>query len=189
MKIHCRSAMNRASDLREAFDAFKARPGRDLLLCVLEHSQNTVYNLCYQVLRHAQEAEDAAQQVFLEVLDHLGEIPDAARFHAWVRQVSLRVALNRRRSQRRRWIHEQRAALMHSEGEESPPEDGSSIHEHLLRLDGAERSLLVAYFYEGKKLEALATDQGCSTTGMWKRLEKAKEALRRSLEKRTARSK
>jgi RNA polymerase sigma-70 factor (ECF subfamily) len=181
MKIDSTRAMNRASGLREAFDAFKARPGKDHLLRVLLHSQDTVYNLCYQVLRHAQESEDAAQQVFLELLDHLGEIPDGARFQAWVRRVSLHVALNRRRSQRRRWTHEQRAALMHSERDGSPPDDGLSIHEHLLQLDEPERSVLVAYFYEGKKLEALAADQGCSTTAMWKRLEKAKEALRQSL--------
>ncbi len=70
---------------------------------------------------------------------------------------------------------------MHSEHEESSPDDGSPIHEHLLRLDEPERSVLVAYFYEGKKLEALAATQGCSTSAMWKRLEKAKEALRQSL--------
>src|SRR5260221_12528287 len=100
MKIDRKTAMSSTSDMREAFDAYKARPRRDLLLRVLEQSQDAVYNLCYQVLRHAQEAEDVSQQVFLEILDHLGELPDGPRFHAWVRQASLRTALNRLRSQR-----------------------------------------------------------------------------------------
>lgn len=173
--------MKSAGDMREAFDAYKAQAGRDRLLRLLEHSQDTIYNLCYQVLHHAQEAEDAAQQVFLEILDHLGEIPDGPHFHAWVRQVSLRTALNRRRSERRRWAHEQRAALMNEERDRAPAEDGSPVHEHLLGLGETDRSLLLDYYYEGKKLEALASERGCSTTAAWKRLEKARDALRQSL--------
>src|SRR5437867_5532276 len=96
----------------DAFDRWQQQPNRETLLRLLVESQHSVYNACFQVLRHPQDAEDAAQEVLLEILDGINAIPDLPSFKRWLYRVSFHTAVDFRRKRTRRAAHEQRAALM-----------------------------------------------------------------------------
>lgn len=141
--------------------------------------QDSVYNLCWQVLRHTHDAEDAAQKVFCELLPVLPTLPNADRFRAWLYRASLLTALNLKRSHKRRMNHERQPRP------EAPStlsaSDIEAIHEHLANLRDDLRTLIVRHYFERRTLEELAQSDGCSSVAIWKRLQKAHEELRRSL--------
>src|SRR5258705_5366543 len=94
----------------ERFDAWKRHPGPGTLAPLLEATQDRVFNICFQVLRHRQDAEEAKQEVLLEIASGIASVADAAHFERWVGKVAFRTALDRRRMRLRRSAHENHAA-------------------------------------------------------------------------------
>lgn len=168
---------------RQLFDQYRIRRTEDALAALLRAYERSIYNVCYQILGHAQSAEDASQKTFMELLGLLERTSDGDHFRRLVHQVAFHVALNARKESQTRRRYEHRGAdapaLL-------PDEPGRSelvdvLHEHLARLDDESRSLVVERYFEGLTLESLAARRGCSTVAIWKKLEHAKGTLRRSL--------
>src|SRR6185436_17750268 len=90
---------NSQMDEVKRFEAFRSRPTQETLVDLLRGCQGTVYNLCSQVLRHPQNAEDASQKVFMTILDQLPRISDGQHFRRWLRTVCLHVSLDLKRKQ------------------------------------------------------------------------------------------
>ena len=147
----------------------------------LDAARTTAYSLCYQILRHAQDAEDASQSVLLQLLDHLPQIEDAKHFRAFLHKACFHVSLNLKRSRRRRMDHERIKAERAGAEASTPDEAVDAIHEHLAHLEDDARALVVGRYFEQRTIQELASDAGCSTTLVGKRLEKAREELLRSL--------
>ena len=167
---------------RELFDAYRKRPTQDGLLDVLRASQDTVYNLCFHVLRQAQDAEDASQKVFLRILDVLPRIADGEHYRRLLSRASLQVALNTIESRKTRKAHEMnKAEGTARSGREIPDDTSSLLLAHIATLEDNLRCLVVDHYFEGKPMEAMASERGCSRVAIWKALEKAKERLRLSL--------
>src|SRR5262245_47928648 len=118
----------------EAFETWRNRPGEATLLALLQAHQDTVYNLCHQVLRHPQDAQDAAQKVFLDLLIGLPRITDGKHFVQWLHRASFHVALNMKQGAGRRVDRERRAAKM--EISVAPQETHDTLHAHIAALEG-----------------------------------------------------
>ncbi len=123
---------------RELFDACKARPSKDDVLSVLRASQRTVYNLCYQVLRDAQDAEDASQKVLLRVLEALPRISDGEHYRRMLCRISFQVALTTMESRKTRRAHEMEKAQEagpdpHAEPAAWAPHRGKLLSVQMLR--------------------------------------------------------
>src|SRR5215471_6138802 len=56
-----------------------------------------VYQVAYAVLRHPQEAEDAAQETFIRVWKHAKELSGILNHRAWLARIAWRVACDRRK--------------------------------------------------------------------------------------------
>jgi RNA polymerase sigma-70 factor (ECF subfamily) len=165
------------------FESYRSLPTVDSLEALLRAFSDTVYNICYQVLRHPQDAEDASQKVFIEVVRRIGNMNDAEHFKRSLFRISFHVALNQKNADRTRLRHERKRACR-EESPSQPPvtsEHLSAVHEHVAKLDGESQALIVDYYFGGKKLEELAGAWGCSIVAVWKKLEKAKDRLRKSL--------
>src|SRR5688572_19581249 len=63
----------------------------------LESVRNRVYNICYQVLRHRHDSEDATQEVLLKIADHAHTLKDPRRFAGWVSRIAFHEALDMKR--------------------------------------------------------------------------------------------
>ena len=68
----------------------------------LIESSTLAFRVAYGVLRHRQDAEDVAQEAFLKAYRSFRELRDRERFRAWLVRMTWRLALDRRRSDRRR---------------------------------------------------------------------------------------
>src|SRR5579862_5960572 len=90
----------------ELFLEYKKRPGRPALARLLERHQDAIYALCLQVLRHPQDAEDACQEVLLEVSRQVDSIEEPLGFTGWLYQTTIHTALDVRRKRNRQKIRE-----------------------------------------------------------------------------------
>ncbi len=143
-----------------------------------EGFRETVFALCFRVLRHRQDAEDACQETLLKLARHGPGDGDPARLSAWVHQVALRTAIDHRRANLRRRAREEQVAENAGTAE---AESALPIAEALASLPEEERTLLVEHFFARKTLRVLADERGCSEPAVWKRVEKGKKHLRKVL--------
>ena len=67
---------------------------------LVERYQVAVYNLCYRMLGQSQDAEDAAQEVFLRVYRQLGSYKPAHRFSTWVLSIASHYCIDQLRKRR-----------------------------------------------------------------------------------------
>ena len=75
-----------------------ARAAEDALENLVREHARLVYRVCYSVLRHAEDSEDAAQETFMRVLRNLKKLPDVRNQRAWLARIAWRVALGRRKT-------------------------------------------------------------------------------------------
>lgn len=168
--------------VEELFKEFRSRPDSKSLVALLRGNQDRIYNICYQVLRHPQDAEDASQEVLLELAEGCSRIHDVHAFKSWLYRVALNTALNHKKSRFARAELARRSAAMPTrEGRSIPDEDASEVIDAIARLDDESRCLILEHYFEKISLEDLAKRERLSVTGIWKRLERAKGMLRQAL--------
>lgn len=164
----------------ELFLEYKKRPGKTALARLLERHQDAVYSLCLQVLRHPQDAEDACQDILLEVAHQVDAIEEPTKFAGWLYRTALHTALDVKRKRGRQRVREARA-LRPSEAESSLPASDEALQEGLAGLDDTSRMLVLEHYFSRRPLRELAEERGCSEVAVWKRIQSARERLRKTL--------
>jgi RNA polymerase sigma-70 factor (ECF subfamily) len=164
------------------FERYRNRPSPDTLSALLRACEGNVYTLCYQVLRHPDNARDISQQVLLKLVDALPRLSGGEHLKRWIHVVCFRDSLNLQKTLRTRRTCEQgKAAELAATGD--PDGTALELHEHIASLREDLRSLVIDHYFERKTLPALAGERGCSTVAIWKKLERARQDLRESLSK------
>ncbi len=74
-----------------------ARVAQDELESLVREQARFVYQVCYSVLRHHHDAEDAAQETFVRVWRNRGKLAGIRELRGWLARIAWRVALDRRR--------------------------------------------------------------------------------------------
>ena len=64
---------------------------------ILLKYQDKIYNLCRYMLRNADDAEDAAQDVFLKVYQSLNKFKPQASLHTWLYRIAINTCIDYRR--------------------------------------------------------------------------------------------
>jgi len=85
------------TDARELDAGFGAR---------VAENQRRVFHIAYGVLGNAADAEDIAQETFLNAYRKFSSLREPEKFRAWVNRIAFRLALNRHRGSRRRLTRE-----------------------------------------------------------------------------------
>ncbi len=65
---------------------------------LVERHKNNVFNICVKILRNKEEAEEVAQDTFLQVYEKLNSFKKEAKFSTWL----FRIAFNKSISQQRK---------------------------------------------------------------------------------------
>src|SRR5271165_3706257 len=68
---------------------------RDAFGRLVEQFQPTVQAIALRRLGNASEAMELTQEVFLHILRRIGQLREPERFAGWLRQVAVRMAINR----------------------------------------------------------------------------------------------
>jgi RNA polymerase sigma-70 factor, ECF subfamily len=132
---------------REAFDRL-----------VLRH-KDRVFGLCYWLLGDYQEANEAAQEVFLKAFRSLGQFRFESAFTTWLYRIGVNFCRNRNGSREYRQRKMTVSLDQHAEnsGAALQVEDGSPFPD--ARMEEKERTMLIR-----KAIEALPEDQKAVVT-------------------------
>jgi RNA polymerase sigma-70 factor (ECF subfamily) len=88
----CVEALISRAETREGDSEFAAR---------VAESQRRVFQIAYSVLANPADAEEVAQEVFIQAYRKFAMLRDPEKFGAWVSRIAFRLALNRQRMRRR----------------------------------------------------------------------------------------
>jgi RNA polymerase sigma-70 factor (ECF subfamily) len=77
----------------------------------LLESSTLAFRVAFSVLRHREDAEDVAQEAFAKAYRSFRQLRDRDRFKAWLVRMTWRMALDRKRSDRRRAAREEVVAV------------------------------------------------------------------------------
>jgi RNA polymerase sigma factor (sigma-70 family) len=138
-----------------------------------------VYRVCWRVLQHSQDAEDAFQATFLVLAQKLHRLGKHASLASWLHGVAHRVALKARAQAAARRQRECRAALPDT----LPPDEvtwgelRSALDLELSLLPDRWRLPLILCYLEGRTQDETASQLGWSKSTLRRRLEEAREAL------------
>ncbi|MDQ3855430.1 MAG: sigma-70 family RNA polymerase sigma factor [Chloroflexota bacterium] len=130
-----------------------------------------VYATAYRLLGNRQDAEDQAQEVFIKVYRGIRQLDDPELAAAWVYRLTANTCLDELRK-RQRAAHRTSAPLIDSAEEDGPvyidrampgPEEVAlrrelreCLEDTLLRLEPAERAVLVLRDVEGRPYDEVA---------------------------------
>lgn len=152
---------------------------------LIETWQAPIYNYACRWLRDAAEAEDATQEIFIEVLRDRHQIRSAAALKAWIYRVASRVLLRQKKRRERALPRATSAGL----GEVSAPsqrplelaERRSLVESELAALPEGLRSALVLKYFQGLTQHEVAAALDLPRSTVQSRIKKGLDLLKGSV--------
>jgi RNA polymerase sigma-70 factor, ECF subfamily len=145
---------------------------------LLSRYRDRVWRICFRLLGHADDAQDAAQDVFVRLFTERGKFLGRSKYSTWVHGIAVRTCLMYRRSQGRRRRHETAAATSRSTAAEiESPGLSLDLEQMLDRLDEEDRALVILKYCENYSYEELAEMFGLSAAACKMRVSRAKEKI------------
>jgi RNA polymerase sigma-70 factor (ECF subfamily) len=156
---------------------------------LIERFQPTVYAVALARLRNPAEAQELAQEVFLHGMRKLPQLRDAQCFPGWLRQITVRMAINR--LTRRGPLQKVEAEVLdNAEAAGGDPvealvkaEQAAELYEALEQLKPVDRATLLAFYIRGRSLIEMAREFETPVGTIKRRLHVARNRLKRLLEK------
>ena len=156
---------------------------------LVERFRPTVYAVALARLRNPAEAEELAQEVFLHGMKKLGQLRDPACFAGWLRQITVRMAINRL-TRRGPFQGVDAEVLEQAVADDNEPidelmraEQRRALHAGLQRLKPVDRATLVAFYLRGRSLKEMSVEFQTPIGTIKRRLHVARNRLRRQLER------
>jgi RNA polymerase sigma-70 factor (ECF subfamily) len=143
--------------------------------------QQMIHALTYRMTGSQSDAEDLAQEIFIQAFRKRDRFRGDSQFSTWLYRIGINTCLNWKKSQQRR-------AQLHHEWAQQPQETagpndevGSRVQEALLALPPKQRAAVVLTTYEGMNHAEAAQALGCSETTVSWRVFTARKKLKRLL--------
>jgi len=157
---------------------------------LVKRHQKGVYYFCLAHLKHPEEAEDAAQEVFLRAYRSLKTFSLDKRFKTWLYAIAVNHLKTRWKKQKKGLLDRIKEVFQaETEPEEKNPEtlamedlEGERIREAVRGLPESLRTVVVLYYFEELSVSEVATTLGIGEEGVKSRLFRARKLLRQALE-------
>jgi RNA polymerase sigma-70 factor, ECF subfamily len=154
--------------------------------------QPVVYAVALARLRNPTEAQELTQEVFIHGMTKLDQLRDPHCFAGWLRQITVRMAINRL-TRRGPLCSTDQELLQNTAAEEQSPlddlvrsEQHAELHRGLERLKSLDRETLVAFYIQGRSLKQMSREFETPVGTIKRRLHVARNRLRKQLETRQA---
>jgi RNA polymerase sigma-70 factor (ECF subfamily) len=155
---------------------------------LVEQFQPTVYAIALRRLANASDALELTQEVFLHVLRRIGQLREPERFAGWLRQVAVRMAINR--ATRRVAPPSVEVGVLEGASQQADEpldqlisrERAQRLWEALGRLKSLDRQALDAFYIRGHSLLEIAEELGVPLGTVKRRLHTARKRLKIELE-------
>jgi RNA polymerase sigma-70 factor (ECF subfamily) len=155
---------------------------------LFERYEHTVYNVAMRRLNDHAEAQELAQEVFVQALTKIDQIRTPEAFAGWIVSITHRMAINR--AVRRRPVTAAENDTIESVFVETrTPQLVAEEHERarqvragLARLGKLDRDTLVAFYVDGRSLIEMSGDFHSPVGTIKRRLHVARKRLKEQLE-------
>jgi RNA polymerase sigma-70 factor (ECF subfamily) len=151
--------------------------------------QPAVFAIALGRLRDPAEAQELAQEVFIHAMTKLDQLRDAQCFAGWLRQITVRMALNRL-TRRGPFQGTEPEVLQNAPAEGDTPlealvraEQRAELRTGLAGLKPLDRATLEAFYLRGRSLQQMSREFETPVGTIKRRLHVARKRLRRQLEK------
>jgi len=156
---------------------------------LVERFQPTVYAVALARLRNPTEAQELTQDVFLHGMRKLPQLRDPQCFAGWLRQITVRMAINR--LTRRGPLHKVEAEVLdHAEAAGVGPldtlvraEQAAELYRGLEQLKPLDRATLVAFYIRGRTLKQMSREFETPIGTIKRRLHVARNRLKKQLQR------
>jgi RNA polymerase sigma-70 factor (ECF subfamily) len=170
------------TDEQLAAESRRERSGGTAFTCLLERYRQKVWRICFRLMGNEQDANDAAQEVFVRLFLNRAKFEGRSKYSTWLHGVAVRTCLTLRRSRSRR----DRRVKITSEPPERPgkTEDSTSkslqldLMQILNELNEEDRAMMILKHAEGHSYEELADMFDLSVSACKMRLSRAREKLK-----------
>ncbi len=153
-------------------------------LLVLRWEQGIIFFLRH-MLNSQEEAEDLAQETFVQVFKKAGSYRPEGKFKSWVLRIAGNLARSRlRRRKILRWVSFDSAVHDVADGEidkvDRMVEDESArmVHQAVTKLPDRQREALVLHRFQGMKYKEVAEVMGTTVPGVESLIQRAMANLR-----------
>ncbi len=175
----------------EALAAQAAREGSDgiAFTALMDRFRERVWRVCWRLMGSQQDAEDAAQEVFVRLFFDRTKFAGRSRYSTWLHGVAIRTCLTLRRSRSRRRRREQAESAgdddmptvqTHADPGASPTaaiDAADDVGRLLEGLDEEDRALVLMKFAENHDYEELAEMFGATPGALRMRVSRIREKL------------
>jgi len=170
------------SDEELAAQAARESSDGPAFVALVDRFRQRVWRVCYRLMGNEQDANDAAQEVFVRLFLQRGEFAGRSKYATWVHGIAVRICLTLRRGRGRR---QRRVTLGGDEGWEArqaarptaAPGLSLDLMNMLETLDEEDRALLILKYAEGYEYEELAAIFDLSVSACKMRISRAREKL------------
>ncbi len=155
--------------------------GREAFENLVRENQRMIHSLCYRLTGSMEEAEDLAQDVFLQAFQSRADFRGESKVSSWLYRIALNRYLNWRRLEQRRVQAHQQLRQSELEAARDDTRRAQQIQDALMRLPAKQRAAIVLTTYDGLTHAEAARALRCSETTVSWRLFAARRKLKRML--------
>ena len=155
---------------------------------LVERFQPAVYALALSKLRNPNEAQELTQEVFIHAMTKLEQLRDAHCFVSWLRQITVRMAINRL-TRRGHFYGATPEVLSNAPDVTDTPletlvraENRAEVLTGLGRLKASDRDTLEAFYLRGRSLKQMSREFDTPVGTIKRRLHVARLRLKAVLE-------
>lgn len=144
--------------------------------------QQMIHALTYRMTGSLADAEDLAQEAFIQAYRKIGTFRGDSRFSTWLFRIAVNTCLNwRKREQRRNQLH--RDWAQQDTQSDTDDELSGKVQAALLRLPAKQRAAIILTVYQEMNHAEAARALGCSETTVSWRVFMARKKLKQWLQK------
>ena len=150
---------------------------------LVERYTGAVYNLCYRMLANPQDAEDAAQEIFVRAYTRLSSFDRERRFSTWLLSIASNYCIDRLRRRRFAWLTLDDVAFWLPSGAAGPErsaldrERDDVVQRALQQLPEQYRLVTLLRYWYDMSYDEIAAQTGLSESALKTRLHRARKML------------
>lgn len=161
---------------------------RDAFGEIVERYEGMVRSVALRRLGDEAEAAELVQDVFMKAMIRIGQLREPAALGGWLRQITVRMAINRQ-VRRRPVVSTEPMTLEATVGQSDTPLDSAleseravQVRDGLSRLGELDRRTLVAFYVRGESLNEMSVAFRAPVGTIKRRLHVARKRLAAELE-------
>jgi len=149
---------------------------------LLDEHKRILFKVCFSYCRNANDRDDLAQEILVELWRAFPTYNPAYRFSTWMYRIALNVAISfhRRESTRARHILPGEALIEISADQSSPPAEWEAVFDWIQRLDTLNKALMLLYL-DGNSYQEIAGVLGITETNVATKINRIKQSMKKEL--------